>query len=96
MSLRRDDVGIITLHESFRREPPPDATPEAIAAQMEAYLAKGGQIHQMPMGASAQSLRDPLRPDRLRASAGGKRGGAAKKGLPNRGKKSEIRTEDYS
>jgi hypothetical protein len=49
----RDDKGIITLHESLRREPPDYATPEALAAQTAAYLASGREIKQIPAGVTA-------------------------------------------
>lgn len=95
MSIRSADVGRITLTDSYKRDCPADATPEALAAQTAAYLARGGRIHEVPAGVMCEAPRTTPNAQQ-RASAGGKKGGAAKKGLPNRGKKSEIRMEDFA
>lgn len=65
MSTRRDNVGIISLHESCRREPPLDATPEAIQAQIDAFKARGGHIQELPAGVTAYTY--STRPDKQRA-----------------------------
>lgn len=76
-----DRIGRITAHESCRREPPPDATPEAIAAQTAAYLARGGRVHEIPAGITA------LEPVAFKNSATRKKNDISYK---------KIRTEDYA
>lgn len=51
-------------HEAFAREPPDFATPSAIQAQIEAFLARGGVIQTIPIGTAAHDAKVALRPDR--------------------------------
>lgn len=91
MSIRADDIGRITLHDSHNREVPSYATPEALAAQTAEYLARGGHIQQLPMGVSAQGYKDPLRPDKPKyASAMARTPKASQQILLKR----KIKTED--
>lgn len=52
MSIRTSDVGRISLADSYKRECPPDATPEALAAQTAAFLSGGGKVQEIPAGVS--------------------------------------------
>lgn len=77
--------------DTHKRETPADASPEALAAQTAAYLARGGQITQVASGLTGYDYSN--NPNKARASAGGKKGSAARTGLAER-KKMKIRMEE--
>lgn len=60
-----------TGFETFVRPPAPDATPEALSAQIADFLATGGKIQQLEIGNSGLNINsDSMRSHSLRTAAG--------------------------
>ena len=60
-------------HEAYHRDPGPDFSPEAIAAQTQAFLRNGGKVQVIPTGLSEYkppSLRPDKVPKGVRAKCG--------------------------